>query len=344
MEYILEDIEYCEPDGYFENEYVYDIEVDDDTHTFIANDILVHNSLYVTYSPMMKSINYQGDELKFILHMDSVFVKNLFKDYLNDYANKYGVENIHDFELETINKSGLHLQKKHYINNVVYEDGVFYDDLSHYYPKGIDIVKSSTPLFVRENIWDFINYLFKNPDNLNIKEILKIIKNIKSKFLLSDIEDISLTTSCSKYEEKVIDDQENLITIKGAHFGVKAAAFHNYLLNKNSEYKSKYDLIRGGKIKYYYCKHETNDRFGYLRNFYPIEIVEKEGVKVDYDLLFEKTFLTIVNRFLEPIGLPKVNKRLSVLNGIFSFKKNKQKELPEKEEENIDDNDEFDFF
>ena len=47
MEYILDDLEVCECIGIFEDEYVYDIEMDDPTHTFIANDILVHNSLYI---------------------------------------------------------------------------------------------------------------------------------------------------------------------------------------------------------------------------------------------------------------------------------------------------------
>ena len=32
----------------FDDEYVYDIEVDD-THTFFGNDILVHNSIYVEF-------------------------------------------------------------------------------------------------------------------------------------------------------------------------------------------------------------------------------------------------------------------------------------------------------
>ena len=43
----FEEIEFCELSGEFIDEYVYDIEVDDDTHTFMANDILVHNSLCV---------------------------------------------------------------------------------------------------------------------------------------------------------------------------------------------------------------------------------------------------------------------------------------------------------
>lgn len=325
IEYFLDDIESCEMIGEFKDEYVYDIEVDDKTHTFIANDILVHNSLYVSYKPIMKSVNYKGSEIEFILHVDKVFVKNLFKDFLDKYAKNYEVENKHDFELETINKSAIHLGKKHYINNVVWEDGIFYEDLSYFYPKGIEIVRSSTPSFVRGKdqkggIWDFIRYLFSNPDNLDIRSVLKLVKEQRKAFEMDDIENISMNTSCTGYEDKVLDDINGIETMKGAHFSIKAAAFHNYILNKNSNYKTKYDLIKSGKIKYYYCVHPMNNVFGYLRSFHPYEITEKEGVIIDYDTQFEKCYLSLVNKFIEPLGLPVINKRLSVLNSLFSFK------------------------
>lgn len=159
IEYIFDDIESCEMIGEFEDEYVYDIEVDDETHTFIGNNILVHNSLYVSFTPVMKSCNFKGDELDFILHLDRIIIKQKFKKNLDDYGARFGVKNIHDFELETINRSALHIQKKHYINNVAWEDGIFYDNLSYFYPKGVEIVKSSTPPFVRENIYEFLKYL-----------------------------------------------------------------------------------------------------------------------------------------------------------------------------------------
>lgn len=44
--YKLELVKSIECIGEFEDEYVYDIEMVDDTHTFVANDILVHNSVY----------------------------------------------------------------------------------------------------------------------------------------------------------------------------------------------------------------------------------------------------------------------------------------------------------
>jgi len=319
IEYYFDDIESCEMIGEFEDEYVYDIEVDDDTHTFIGNNILVHNSLYISFTPVIESCGFKGDELDFILHLDRVIIKKKYTEYLDAYAAQFGVKNIHDFELETINRSALHIQKKNYINNVVWEDGIFYENLSYFYPKGVEIVKSSTPPFVRENIYEFLRYVFSNPTSINIKKVLLLVKDLKKQFMMADIEAISMTTSCSNYQAKVIDDVSDVVTVKGAHFGVKAAALHNYLLNKNSEYKVKYDNIRGGRIKYYYCNHPKNNVFAYMRSMHPIEICEKENVKIDYDEQFDVTFLSIINRFLEPIGLPTINKRLSVLNSIFNF-------------------------
>jgi hypothetical protein len=324
-EYIFDEVESCELIGEFDDEYVYDIEVDDDTHTFIGNDILIHNSLYLSYLPIMESVGYDGNEIEFILHIDKVFVKHLFKGFLNEYAKPYNVSNTHDFELETINKSAIHLEKKHYINNVIWEDGIFYDDLSYFYPKGIEIVRSSTPSFVRGKdqrggIWDFIIYLFSNPGNLDIRNVLRLVKEQRKAFEMADIEDISMNTSCTNYDDKVVDDINGIVVAKGSHFSIKASAFHNCLLNKNSEYKVKYDMIKSGKIKYYYCIHPLNNVFAYLRSFHPYEITEKESVIIDYDTQFEKGYLSLANKFLEPLGMPMINKRLSVLNSLFGFK------------------------
>jgi len=320
--YEFDDVDTCECIGMFEEEYVYDIEVDDETHTFIANDILVHNSLYISYTPIMDSIEYDGDELQFILHMDSVLVKKMFNKYLDEYAAPYGVKSLHDFELETISKSSLFIEKKNYLNNVVWEDGVFHEDLSYFYPKGIEIVRSSTPVFVRERIYDIINYIFANPKNIDMQKIQSIVATMKKDFSwkqYDNIDAIAMTTSCTNYADRVIDDVNGVIVQNATHFGVKAAAFHNYILNKNSEYKTKYDMIKSGKIKYYYCNHPINNVFGYTRSFHPRELVEKEKIVIDIDTQFEKTVLTIVNRFLEPLGFPPMAKDLGFFTSLFQF-------------------------
>ena len=60
IEYEFDKVESCELIGNFDNEYVYDIEVDDETHTFIANDILVHNSLFVSFDPIINKCAWKN--------------------------------------------------------------------------------------------------------------------------------------------------------------------------------------------------------------------------------------------------------------------------------------------
>lgn len=325
MKYVLDEVESCECIGTFDDEFVYDIENNDDTHTFIGNDILVHNSMYLSYEPIMESCDFKGDELEFILHFDKVIMKKIYNKLLSKYGERFNVENKHDFELETISKSILFFEKKHYLKLINYEDGIFYENNRHFSPTGIKIVRSSTPSFVRGykqtgGIWEFINYIFDNADNLNIQECLKIVKELRKEFEMSDIEDISMSTSVTGYEDKVLNDTTGIEVRLASNFSLKAAALHNYLLNKNSEYKTKYDTIKDGKVKYYYCKHPLNNVFAYTRGSHPTEIVEKEGVQLDYEIQFDKTVLSICNDFMRALDLPLINKRISVLNSLFGFK------------------------
>jgi hypothetical protein len=283
------------------------------------------DSMYMSYEPIMKSVEFKGDPQEFILHFDKVIMKKIYNKLLTKYGERFNVENKHDFELETISKSILFFEKKHYLKDVIWEDGVYYPSMSHFSPTGIKIVRSSTPPFVRGQkqsggIWEFIRYIFDNADNLNIQECLKIVKELRKEFEMSDIEDISMTTSVTGYEDKVLNDTTGIEVRLASNFSLKAAALHNYLLNKNSEYKTKYDTIKDGKVKYYYCKHPLNNVFAYTRGSHPTEIVEKEGVQLDYEIQFDKTVLSICNDFMRALDLPLINKRISVLNSLFGFK------------------------
>lgn len=63
--HFFEDIKNVECIGDFEDEYVYDIEIDDDTHTFIANDILVHNSVYSQLDEVISTTDWKIKEDEF---------------------------------------------------------------------------------------------------------------------------------------------------------------------------------------------------------------------------------------------------------------------------------------
>ena len=163
MEYQLEEIESVEQLEDFNNEYVYDIEVDDDSHTFIANDILVHNSVYTTFGTFFEAMtpesqakyNTDDKKLKWILKYSKEFQDKLNNKWCDEMYNPRHGQNIHEFELETVSKSGIYLKKKKYLKGLVFNKGKYLD-----HPKvsgtGIELIKSTTPKLCRVILKDLI--------------------------------------------------------------------------------------------------------------------------------------------------------------------------------------------
>ena len=256
-------------------------------------------------------------EQDFIQGLDFFRYGQYFKDCLENYANSFGVENKEDFELERISESMINIAKKKYICHITYEDGIPFERLSYLYPKGVELVRSSTPAFAREKIVGIVKYLFSHPDTFNIKDLLKLVKNLRKEFELADVDDISMQSSCSNYDIKVLNDKSlPLQFVSGAHFAVKSAAHYNYLLSQNKDWQQKYEFIKSGtKIKYYVCKDKSiTDMFAYIRGSLPLEFAPP----IDYDTQFEKSILSPVNSIIEPLGMPEITKRLSVVMDIFS--------------------------
>lgn len=92
--YKLERVKSIECIGEFEDEYVYDIEMDDDTHTFVANDILVHNSVYSQLDEVISTTdwglapetNWRIDiEYKDGKESSTTFCGKKSKEYVIDY-------------------------------------------------------------------------------------------------------------------------------------------------------------------------------------------------------------------------------------------------------------------
>jgi DNA polymerase elongation subunit (family B) len=275
------------------------------------------DSLFVGFKPAIESYGWEHEALDFILFVSKERMQPYFKKKLAEYAEGFNVKNIQDFELEQISKSIIFLQKKMYVKNVVWDEGVLAEPETNLQAKGVDIVRSSSPIFTRENVPKILKYFFENPDTYSDRELVKLVRGLKDLFKLEPIENISMSSSCSNYDVKVKDDQDSLVVEKGTHHAVKAAALHNFLLNNNSQYKSKYNLIKSGqKVKYYYTTSKLNNEFAYMAGQYPKEIADKYA-PIDIDKQFEKTILSIVNRFGEALGLSRLDSRLTFTLSLF---------------------------
>lgn len=278
------------------------------------------DSLFVGFKPAMVALKWKQEPLEFVLFVSKYRMQPYFLERLKIYAAKFNVENKQDFELEQISKSIIFIIKKMYVKNVVWEEGLFYDYETNIQPKGIKLVRSETPAFIRDKklgIYKIINYFFKNPETMNDRELTKIMRDMKEQFKMAKIEDICFNSSCSKYSEKVIDDMDSFKLRKGVHHAVKAAAFHNYLLNQNPKLKQQYNLIKSGqKIRIYYTTHSLSNELGFIAGAYPKEIAIKYA-PVDYDTQFHKAAIKFVNSFTRVLGLSELNPSLTFRCSLF---------------------------
>ncbi len=298
---------------------------DNKTYTLLIDGFFLKNRVLDKYSKNNKSLDVIcnfDNELDFIHAIDKYRIANYFTQCLEKHAADFGVANVQDFELEKIADSVINIEKKRYIMNLVWEDGVYFDALKNIQTKGFDIVRSSTPSFARggkekkDGIMKVILYLFSHPDTFNIKELLKIVKDLRREMEILPIDDVCAQSSCSNYLQKVINDKTSVDVVVGTHFAVKAAAYHNYILHNNSEYETKYSYIKSGdKVKYYYCKGEFGlEVFAYKRGSFPIEIAPA----VDYDESFYRFVLSPINTLVNTLKLPEINRRLSIVFDLFN--------------------------
>ena len=111
----IEDIDVIEQLEDFNDEYVYDIEVDD-THTFFANDILAHNSIYVEFGRICQQLDIPESECaQFVVNLWNYGCGPYMQQKYEEYEKKYNCDaNIQNLELEKIADTTILTSKKHY--------------------------------------------------------------------------------------------------------------------------------------------------------------------------------------------------------------------------------------
>ena len=144
MEIKLSNIKSVEQLDDFQDEYVYDIEVDD-THTFFGNDILVHNSIYVEFGRVVNHCNIIDPDkaARFVVDMWNYGIGPYMDKKYDEYAQKYNCdENIENLELEKIADTAIMLAKKHYAMSECFkEPNIYLPAGEEVIYKGLELVK-----------------------------------------------------------------------------------------------------------------------------------------------------------------------------------------------------------
>lgn len=315
FEYV--DIDSVEHIGYFEEEYVYDIEVSDNVkRTFFANNILVHNSIFLCFDEIYNLTDFEDNIIEFIKKLNELFLEEFFVKILDLYAKKFNSENHQLFELEKLARKAIFLGKKRYVLDIVWTmSGLSYKEGEKLTIKGVEIIRSDTPKFCKKHLKNMVNYILKESDNLDIENLVRMIKQLKKEYLLTDIEELSYGKSVNNYDKFILDDRKTLKLAKGTPINVSSSGVYNFLLNKNKKLKNKYHLIKSGdKIRYYYIKNNPNyNSFGFIPGEFPVEFAPD----FNYDLMFIKTFIHPLNSFVEAILKRSIPDNLTIQKKLF---------------------------
>ena len=274
------------------------------------------DSNYVTFQEVVASCDWQGDPKELILLINKYRLTDYLKNCFNKYSEKWGTDNYQDFELETLAQNGIFLGKKKYVTHLVYSDGVHMDPLSSLKFTGVEMIKGGTPSFVREKLVYLTKFIFSKGKNFSLREFTQELKSIKKEFRAQQAENISLAVQINNYEKFILNDTTGFEVAKACPIHVRAAGYHNYLLNA-SKYKDKYPLLRSGeKIRFYFVATKNsaeNNVFGFSQGTLPYEFAPP----IDFDEQFTKTILDPINRFIEVMGHHPISPNLFMINPLF---------------------------
>jgi hypothetical protein len=262
MKYKIEDIEEIECLGEVDQD-VYDIGMKDCPHTFFANDILVHNSVFASALPLIEKNNPEidvNDEEQMTRAI--LAVAGDVQEYVNKFydvmAKRFFNLDVHRFDIkqEVIARTSFWVAKKRYAQFIINNGGVNVKEDDALEVKGLDVVRTSFPIKFREFMKEFlINILTKIPNDTIDESIL----NFKDKLSEFDIVEIAKNTSV-KFESK--DGKKNynpkdrhpFKAILGSPAQVRAALYYNDLLKLWKLDKTVEPIMHGQKIKWVYLR------------------------------------------------------------------------------------------
>ena len=279
------------------NAYLNKLLKTDDYDYVIASDT---DSIYLHLGPLVEKV-FQNREksdqstLRFLEKVCDVefekYIENSYEE-LATYVNAYSQKMV--MKRENIANKGIWTAKKRYILNVWNSEGVQYAE-----PKlkmmGIEAVKSSTPMPCRGAIKEALELVMTKQES----DVQKFIAQFRKKFESMPLEDISFPRSCNNIE-KFTSTKD--IYGKGCPIHVRGSLLYNHYVKKH-KIQNKFPFIQEGeKIKYLYLRKPNRIGENVISFFQTLPTEFELDGSVDYEVQFDKSFLSPIKGILDAIG------------------------------------------
>jgi DNA polymerase elongation subunit (family B) len=252
------------------------------------------DSVYIRMGDLVEKFAPKNP-VKFLDKICSEHFEKVLADSYATMADATGAyENRMEMGREVIADRGIWMAKKRYILNVHNNEGVQYAE-----PKlkmmGIEAIKSSTPQVVRDKFKEIFRVIVEGTET----DTQGYIRDFRSHFKTLPPEDVSFprgVSNLAKWKDR------KTIFKKGTPIHVRGALCYNNAIVENDINRRYESVKQGEKIKFVYLK--MPNRLGQNVVSYPLNLPEELGLHkfVDYDLMFDKTFLDPLIPILDAVG------------------------------------------
>lgn len=253
------------------------------------------DSLYINMSSIVDKFNPK-DPVKFLDkicagHFEPKIIAPAYAR-LAEITNSY--EPRMEMGREVIADKAIWVAKKRYILNVHNNEGVQYEE-----PKlkmmGIEAVKSSTPQIVRDKFKEVFKVIIGGSES----ETQRFISEFMSLFSNLPPEDVSFPRGVKELDKWAGSDT---VYIKGTPIHVRGSLLFNDAIQRAGLQKKYEPVKQGEKVKFVYLKtpNPLNENVVAYPHLLPKELNLHKYI--DYDLMFDKTFLDPLTAILDAVG------------------------------------------
>lgn len=229
------------------------------------------------------------DIVEFLDKFAKKVIQPLIDESSKQISELLNTNNCLSMDKEIIADSMLILAKKKYTARVLDDEGVRLKD-----PKlkiiGIEIKRSDASALARKKLKKIISIIFDE----NNSKLIKYINECKDILRSSHIDEISIPTGVTDIEKFV--SSPNL----SRPMHIRASIIHNeFVKSKKLNYNK---ITNGDKIKYVFLK-KNNIIDSDIIAFNDSDLIYETGLNkhIDYDRLFERTFIKPIEKMTNPI-------------------------------------------
>ena len=223
------------------------------------------------------------------------------EDHLNKEIKTWCEANLNSkdsritFKREALCDVGIFLQKKRYVLHLLDQEGIPCNKFKY---TGVEIARTTMPVPIKPHAKKIVETMLLTQ---NHKKTSEVVSETYETFKSLSIADISFVTGLKGYE-KYASKCDMFKTVKAMPLHVKAAYYHNLLLDVLKVSKKYEKIGSGDKIRYFYVKQPNKYGINAIayKYYYPEEFATL--FEPDHELMFDKIIFSSVERFYDAAG------------------------------------------